>query len=138
MYIPYPFQLLVSTYHQSEILFAISYTDDFMDSGSNSNVAQMAEALTTYIYTSNIGTCKDERGLTISAPRFTITLEFAQSSTHPPIILNNYLLPLEWTSRILGVTFDPHFTFKGHVDSIVTLASSRINILKALAGTNRG
>ena len=40
------------------------------------------------------------------------------------------------TTRILGVTFDPHFKFNAHVKSIFTRASPRINILKGLAGTN--
>ena len=40
--------------------------------------------------------------------------------------------------NILGVTSNPHVTFLAHVNSIVTRASSCINILKALAGTNWG
>ena len=39
------------------------------------------------------------------------------------------------TPHILEVTFDPHFKFNAHVKSIVTRASSRINILRTLAGT---
>ena len=37
---------------------------------------------------------------------------------------------------ILGVTFDPTFTFWHHVDFIVIRALSRFNVLQALAGTN--
>ena len=50
--------------------------------------------------------------------------------------MNNSLLPLENTPRILEVTFDPHFKFNTHVKSTVIQASPRINILKALAGTD--
>jgi len=99
----------------------------------------MAEALTTHV--SNIEEWADERGLAISASKSTITLFtslFAQSNTHPKVTLNNSLLPLEKTPRILEVTFDPHFKFNAHVKYTVTRASPRINILMAAAGTNWG
>ena len=79
--------------------------------------------------------------LCISAPKSTITLftpQFVQSNTHPQVTLNNSILPLERTPCILGVTFDPHFKFNAHVKSLVTRALPRINILKALTGTNWG
>ena len=96
----------------------------------------MAEALTAH--SSNIEEWADERGLAIFAPKSTITLlnpQFAQSNTNPQVTLNNTLLPLERTPCIIGVTFDPHFKFNTHVQFIVSRASPRINILKALAGT---
>ena len=83
----------------------------------------------------------DERGLTISVQKSTLTLftaQFAQSSTHPQVTLNKSLLPLKRTGRKLGVTFDTYFKFWTHVESIVICASSRINIIKALAVTNWG
>ena len=40
------------------------------------------------------------------------------------------------TPHILGATFDALFGISSHVDSIITRASSHINILKDLAGTN--
>ena len=106
------------------------YGDDFIVSCSNSNVDQMAEAFS--VHSSNIEEWADEPGLVISAPKLTIalfTLQFAQSYT--PILksLNNSILPLEKTPGILGVTFNPHFKFN---------SLPRINILKALTGTNWG
>jgi len=83
----------------------------------------------------------DERGLAISAPKSTITLftpKYAQSNTHPQVTLNNSILPLERNLCILGVPFDPYFKFNAHVKSLVTRALPRINILKALTGTNWG
>ena len=78
-------------------------------------------------------------GLANSVPKSTITFftpQFAQSNTNPQVILNNSLLTFERTPHIPAVTFDPHFKFSAHVKSIVTQASTRMNILKALAGTN--
>ena len=46
------------------------------------------------------------------------------------------LLPLERRPRLLGVTFDTLFIFSPHIDSIIGRASSRMNILRAIAGTN--
>ena len=62
---------MVSTYPQSDLL-ANSNADDFTDSYSNSNVPQMTETITAHA--SSIGAWVDERGLTISAPKYTITL----------------------------------------------------------------
>ena len=39
--------------------------------------------------------------------------------------LENFLLPLEKTPRILGVTFDPHFTFRPHVSIFLSHPNSR-------------
>ena len=99
----------------------------------------MAEEFTFTAHSSNIEEWTDERGLTISASKSTITLfttQFAQCNTHPQVTLNNFIQPLRRTPCILGVTFDPHFKFNDK--SLVTRALSRINILKALAGTNWG
>ena len=97
----------------------------------------MAEALTDH--TSNIEEWVDERGLVISVTKSIITLftpQFAQCKTHGQVTLNNSLLPLERSPHILGVTFDPYSKLNAHVISIVSRASSRINIRKDLAGTN--
>ena len=50
------------------------------------------------------------------------------------------VLLLEMKARVLGVIFNTHFIFYPHIviDSIITRASSRINILKALACINLG
>ena len=99
----------------------------------------MAEAPAAH--STNIEEWAHERGLAISAPNSTITLfalQFAQSNIHPQVTLNNSILSLERTPCILGVTFDPHFKFNAHFKSLVTRALPRINILKALTGTNWG
>ena len=38
----------------------------------------------------------------------------------------------------MGVTLDPHFTFTPHISSIITRSVPRLNILRALAGSNWG
>ena len=136
---PTLFNIFVSTFPQSEDLLTSSYADDFTISCSNSNVDQMAESLSTQ--SPIIEEWASERALAISAPKSTITLftpQFAQSNIHPQVTLSDSVLPLERNPCILGVTFDPHFKFNAHVKSLVTRALPRINILKALTGTNWG
>ena len=42
------------------------------------------------------------------------------------------------TPKILGVTLDTHFTFVPHAPNCVEWASRALNVMKALAGPNRG
>ena len=82
-----------------------------------------------------------ERGLAISLPKSSVTLFTShthQSYTHPTVLLDNSPLPLDRNPRILGVTFDPHFTFSPQISSIIKRTSPRLNILRALAGTTWG
>ena len=83
----------------------------------------------------------DERGLIISAPKSTVTLftsDTRQSHTHPQVSLPDSILPLERHPRILRVTFDPHFTFIPHVSSLISRVFPRLNLLRALTGTDWG
>ena len=49
-----------------------------------------------------------------------------------------YLIHVEIRHRILGVIFNTHFIFSYYIDSINIRASSRIIIIKAIAGNNWG
>ena len=80
---------------KSDNLLTNSYADDFTVSCSNSNLYQMAEAPTAQ--STYIEVWAGERGLTISAPKSTITLftpQFTQSNIHPQVTQNNFILPL--------------------------------------------
>ena len=70
-------------------------------------------------------------------PRFHIcfTPQIKQSSTRPNVTRNRSMLPLE---RRRIASFDTHFYFSPHIETINTWASSRIHILKALAVTSWG
>ena len=135
---PALFNHFVSSYPQSDLLSS-SYADDFTDSISGPTIPPSAETLSAHA--ESVFAWAEEKGLSISAPKSTITLftsDRHQSHTHPQVTLNNSPLPLERNPRILGVTFDPHFTFTPHITSLISRATSRLNILKALAGTNWG
>ena len=135
---PVLFNFYVSTYPQSPQL-TTSYADDFNDSFSSHHIPTASSALSAHA--AEVAEWADGRGLVISAPKSTITLftpDTHQSRTHPAVSLRNSPLPLERNPRVLGVTFDTHFTFTPHVTTIINRAAPRLNILRALAGTNWG
>ena len=83
----------------------------------------------------------EQQRLHISLPKSSVTLftsDTRQSNLHPPVTLYGTPLPLNRTPRILGITFDTHLTFKAHIQSIISRATLRLNILKALSGTTWG
>ena len=135
---PVLFNFFVSSYPLSPQL-TTSYADDFSDSFSSPDVSTAASALSAH--SSHVVEWAQERGLAISLPKSSVTLFTShthQSHTNPPVSLHNTVLPLERNPCILGVTFDPHFTFSPHISSIISRASPRLNILRALAGTTWG
>ena len=135
---PVLFNFFVSSYPSSPQLTS-SYADDFTDSFSSPDVSTAAGALTAH--SNHVVGWARERGLAISLPKSSVTLFTShthQSHTHPTVLLDNTPLPLDRNPRILGVTFDPHFTFSPHISSIINRTSPRLNILRALAGTTWG
>src|SRR6188508_2305399 len=51
---------------------------------------------------------------------------------------NNTIIPTVNNPKILGLTLDPHLTFKDHVNKTKQKADKNIKILKALNGTTWG
>ena len=132
---PVFFNYYVHDYPHADHLTS-SYADDFTDSYSSPDYRTAASALTDQA--TRVSEWAEQKGLSLSAPKSTVTLftpHTHQTHTHPQVTLNSSPLPLSENPRILGVTFDPHFTFSPHIHSIVSRASSRLNILRALAGT---
>ena len=79
--------------------------------------------------------------LTIAPTKSSVTLFTPwskQFNSHPQVSINNSIIPLDKNPKILGVTFDPMFTFGPHIKNITTKTSKRLNIIKALAGTTWG
>ena len=135
---PTLFNHFVSSYPHSSHL-TTSYADDFTDASSHTDFTQAASALTEHA--SRVSEWAENLGLSLSAPKSSVTLftsDRQQSHTHPTVSLNNTALPLVRHPCLLGVTLDPHLTFTPHISNIVSRAAPRINILKALAGTNWG
>src|ERR1700755_655044 len=65
-----------------------------------------------------------------------ITTDKQKSNTHPQVLLNNIPIPFIKTPKILGLTLDPHLTFKKHIQNTTSAANRKLNILKTVANTN--
>ena len=135
---PTLFNYFVSTYPHSTHL-TTSYADDFTDASSHTDYTQAASTLTEH--TTRVSEWAEDLGLSLSAPKSSVTLftsDKRQTHHHPTVTLNNTPLPLAQHPRLLGVTLDPHFTFSHHISNIISRATPRLNILRALAGTTWG
>ena len=75
------------------------------------------------------------------APKSSVTL-FSPSTHefnyHPQVKIGDDVIPLQKNPRILGVIFDPLFTFSPHTREVAKACTDRLKILKALAGTSWG
>ena len=135
---PALFNHYVHDYPHSDHLTS-SYADDFTDSHSHPDYNTSASALTDHA--TRVSSWAEQKGLSLSAPKSTVSLFTSwtrQTHCHPQVTLNSSLLPLAEHPRILGVTFDPHLTFSRHIASLISRATPRLNILRALAGTSWG
>ena len=56
----------------------------------------------------------------------------------PRLWLRGELLQYKKTLKFLGITFDQKLTFKDHIEDIVSRCRKRLNMLKAVRGTNWG
>ena len=118
---------------------ASSYADDFTAMAAARCPHEAGEALTSHM--SDVSTWSENKSLTISAPKSHATLftpDTHQSHLDPAVSIANQPLPLCRNPNILGVTFDPHFTFAAHATNTANRARTRLNILRALAGTSWG
>src|SRR6201990_608897 len=65
-----------------------------------------------------------------------IIIDRYQSSLHPQVKLNNTLIPLNKFPKILGLTYDTHFTFSKHIENITNTAKRKLNIIRILSHNN--
>ena len=120
-------------------IFLVSYADDFTIYALGTDIEKVAREINEYLAT----LCQflDARALEVSTPKCSVTLFTPwtkQHKTHPKILLNGLALELKKTPKVLGVIFDTAFTFSPHCKAVATKGRSRLNILKALAGTTWG
>ena len=66
------------------------------------------------------------------------TSDTHQSRLDPSVSCNGNTFPLCRSPKLLGVTFDTHFTFSPHIRGVAERACSSLGILKTLAGVSWG
>ena len=117
----------------------IQYADDISIYATGHNIDELAEAITEYA--KEISAFLAERELLVSPEKSTVTLftpDTKQYQIHPNVKLNDLLVPLSNTPKLLGVTFDTMLTFTSHVKKAVDSTKTKINIMKSLAGSTWG
>ena len=79
--------------------------------------------------------------MSISAPKSTVTLftPWTRQVNHQlDVSINQVPVPTVKNPRLLGVVFDPTFSFSAHAGSVARKAASRLSIMRALSDTSFG
>ena len=116
-----------------------SYADDLTIWTSSPDIQEAESTINGLL--DDITTWTIAKRLTIAPSKSSSTLftpDTHQSNYQPQVFIQNSLVPLNKTPKILGVTLDTHLTFAPHINTIHTRASSTINILRSLTSTTWG
>ena len=135
---PCLFNFFVADYPATAPLH-VSYADDFTAFASHPDYRIAASTISAHA--DDVAAWAADHGLTISLSKSHSTLftpDTHQSQIVPSITLKGDIIPLNRRPKILGVTLDTHFTFTPHIKTITDKARSRLNILRALAGSSWG
>ena len=117
----------------------IQYADDISIYAIGRNIDMLATTISEYA--KSITEYLAERELIVSPEKSTVTLftpDTKEVQIHPQVKLNDHLVPLCKTPKLLGVTFDSMLTFSEHVKKAVSSTKNKINIMKSLAGSTWG
>ena len=116
-----------------------SFADDFTIYASAVDIEEVETQLTNDLNIIKVWAAALD--LDIAPNKSTVTL-FSPSTHehryHPQVSIENSFLPLAQHPKILGVTFDPLFTFSPHARGLAKGAAERLKVVKALAGTSWG
>ena len=120
-----------------------SYADDVTIAVTHPDISPDASTISTLLSDSftPIANWARENKMGIAPEKSSVTLFTpwtSQVNAEPQISINNTPVPTNKRPKILGVTFDPLFTFTPHVTEIAGWASNYLQILKALTGTSWG
>jgi hypothetical protein len=117
----------------------VSYADDITVFVSGPHIPPLTRLLNGYLpaITNHLASLS----LAISPAKSSVTLltpHNAELNVHPQVFVQNQLVPLVTKPKILGVTFNPTFTFAEHCTVAAQKVHKRNNILKALTTTSWG
>ena len=135
---PCLFNFFVSDYPQTADLHS-SYTDDFTAVVSDHNIHAASQRMSDHA--ADALQWAADQGLQVSVNKSNCTLFISdrhKSRLDPSVSCNGNTFPLCRSPKLLGVTFDTHFTFSPHIRGVAERARSRLGILKVLAGVSWG
>ena len=117
----------------------IKCADDITIYASGPVVADLINGLD--IYLSQLLNYIDNKELTVSATKSTVTLfmpDTHEHHLHAQVKLADQVLPLKKKPKVLGVTLDAHLTFTQQCSNVAVEVQQRNNVLKSLAGSTWG
>ena len=117
-----------------------SYADDFTISCSAEKVEQLREPLQVLV--DAFVEWATSKRLDVAPQKCSVTLftpdKARESKLCPLITINGNPVPLDKNPKILGVVFDTHYHFHAHAKRVAVNCKSKLNVLRALAGTSWG
>ena len=117
----------------------IQYADDISIYIKGTNVTTLSKTVNSFLNT--LTEFLDERELIVSPEKSTVTWftpATAEANIQPVVFIKNKPVKLDKTPKLLGITFDTMFCFGPHVKQTVAKAKTKLNLLKALAGSKWG
>ncbi|KAF2345671.1 Reverse transcriptase domain [Trinorchestia longiramus] len=132
---PAIFSLFVSDYHPTAPLIT-SYADDFTALAKTIIIPDVSATLSTH--SSDVATWAQEKGLTVSIAKSQSSLftpDTHQPRTNPHFTWEGTDLTHWHSPKILGITFNTHFTLTPHINTICERDRHRLNFLKVHAGS---
>ena len=116
-----------------------SFADDIHSAASDSDTNAVANALNEKA--GELATWAETNGMKIAAEKSTVTLFTPwtkQINETLPVFVNGVQVPMEKCPKLLGVKFDPTFSFSQHAAMVARKASSRLKVLRALSDSDFG
>ena len=120
-------------------IHVIQYADDISIYCSGTDIESMSLRITEYM--KEVKKYLDERELLVAPEKSTVTLfspDTKDYKIHPKVLISGELVALEHNPKLLGVTFDTMYTFSHHVTNTINKSKSKLNVLKAVAGSSWG
>ena len=115
------------------------YADDAHSAASSPDVNAIADTLS--LAAGEMDAWAKENGMSVSAEKSSVTLFTPwtlQVNHQLDVRLNGVQIPTDKNPKLLGVTFDPTFSFSAHAAAIARKAAQRINLLRALSNSSFG
>jgi hypothetical protein len=122
-----------------EQLQLISYADDTTLAASGPKIPPLCDKINGYL--PSLLEFFENRQLMVSAEKSSVTLftpHTGEAKIHPQIRVHGKVIPLAKQVKILGVIHDTMYTFTPHRKYATTRTRQRLNVLKAMTGSDWG
>ena len=116
-----------------------SYADDLTIVSQHSIVNTAAQNLQHYIH--QLEQWLTSNRMSVSAPKSSLTLITPHTGEYrltPMVKLFGTPIPVNPTTKILGITIDRGMSFRPHVSEVNARAKSRLNVMRALSSSKFG